>query len=147
MCNGQAADDCDVMYMAEFDSIFNERLATLDNEFSRINEILETKKEAFIDLYRKDPRLLHHDTLARFKRYIESFDPIPPEKETIVCESFSEIKKNVIVSSCKRSVKSSAYGYCFINHPPIGKNQILKWSLRVPKFCNDDIIGIVIIDS
>ena len=144
MCNGHAADDCDVMYLAEFDSIFNERLATLDNEFSRINEILETKKETFIDLYRKDPRLLHHDTLVRFKGYIEAFDPTPPEKE-FVCESFSETKKNVIVSSCKRSVKSSAYGYCFINHPPIGKNQILKWSLRVPKFGNG-IIGIVIID-
>lgn len=145
MCNGQAADDCDVMYLAEFDSILNDRLEELDNEFSSINEILESKKEAFINLYRKDPRLLHHDTLVRFKRYIESFDPTPPEKETIVCESFSDTNKNVTVSSCKRSVKSSAFGYCFINHPPIGKNQILKWSLRVPKFGNG-IIGIVIID-
>jgi len=49
------------------------------------------------------------------------------------------------VSSCKRSIKKYAMlGYCFLNHPKIKKNQILKWSLRVPKF-EYGLIGMVII--
>ena len=57
-------------------------------------------------------------------------------KEIIVCRSFSDDNHNVIVSSDKRSVKNNRInrGYCFLNHPKIGKNQILKWTLRVPKF-------------
>ena len=163
MCNGQAADDCDVMYLTEFETTLNNRLAKLETKFSTINEILETKKEVFIELYRKDPRISHDDTLFRFQKHIESFDPtsqgevpeieavetvetmpIIENKQTIICESFSDDNKNVIVSSCKRSAKSNSYSYAFLNHPKIGENQILKWSLRVPKF-NDGYIGMVII--
>lgn len=162
MCNGQAAADCDVMYLAEFETTLKNRLAKLETKFSTINEILETKKEVFIELCRKDPRISHDNTLFRFQKHIASFDPTSQEeepgiervetvetmprietKQTIICESFSDTNKNVILSSCKRSVKSNRYGYCFLNHPKIRMNQILKWSLRIPKF--DGVIGIVIL--
>ena len=70
-------------------------------------------------------------------------------KKTIVCDSFSDDNKNVTVSSCKRHVKfeqcfvydsynqvnyEPSNGCCFLNHQKIKRNQILKWSLRVPKF-------------
>ena len=67
-------------------------------------------------------------------------------KQTIVCDSFSDDNKNVTVSSCKRRAKNSGFGRsdCFLDHPKIEKNQILQWSLRVPKF-KSGLIGMVII--
>ena len=64
-------------------------------------------------------------------------------KQTLVCESFSDDNYYVTVSSCKRSVNGRLYSYCFLNHPTIKKNQILKWSLRIPKF-RSGLIGMVI---
>ena len=68
-------------------------------------------------------------------------------KQLIVCQSFSDDNENVTVSNGKRSVGNGGFGrpgYCFINHPKMQKNQILKWSLRVPKFKYGGI-GMVII--
>ena len=71
-------------------------------------------------------------------------------KQTLVCESFSDDNCKVTVSSCRRSVKGIDYagdhffGACFLKHPKVQKNQILKWSLRVPKSKSGGI-GMVII--
>ena len=156
MCNGQAADDCDIMNLAEFEATLNDRMAKLDDQFAKINEMLNTKKEALKTIYRKDPRISHDENFLRLQTYIENFDAIIPEeepqleavqtvettpttesKQILVCNSFSDDNEDVIVSSCKRSVRLNEdenIGYCFLNHPKIIKNQILKWSLRVPKF-------------
>ena len=68
-------------------------------------------------------------------RAIETIQPqsVIETKQTIICQSFSDDNYNVTVSSCKRSVTSNGFGYCFLKHPKMQKNQILKWSLRVPK--------------
>ena len=69
-------------------------------------------------------------------------------KQTIICDSFSDDNVDVTVSICKRRVKSNGnggYGYCFLNRPKMEKNQILKWTIRVPK--NHGRIGMVIILS
>ena len=70
-------------------------------------------------------------------------------KQTIVCDRFSEDNFYVTVSSCKRSAEYNKKGghgdgFCFLNHPKIEKNRILKWSLRIPKF-RYGLIGMVII--
>ena len=72
--------------------------------------------------------------------------PLTQSKQTINCDSFSDDNYNVTVSSCKQSVKGKLgdYGYCFLNNPKWQKNQILKWSLRVPKH-NYGRIGMFII--
>ena len=81
--------------------------------------------------------------------------PILENKQTIVCDRFSDDNFGVTVSKPKRgvfnskvwSVKNNGGGYssyCFLKHPKIQKNQILKWRLRVPKFKYGDI-GMVII--
>ena len=65
---------------------------------------------------------------------------------------FSNDNYNVTVSSCKRSVKqngNAGHGYCFVNHAKLQVlkwNQVLKWSLRVPKntFFYNSLIGMVI---
>jgi len=164
MCDGQAADDCDIMNLDEFEITLNNRMAKLDDQFDKINESLKTKKEALKSIYRKNPRISHDCNFLRLQTCIENLDAIIPEeepeleaaetvetisitesKQIIVCDSFSNDNKNMIVSSCKRSVKKFGnLGYCFLNHPKIEKNQILKWSLRVPKF-DDGWIGIVLI--
>ena len=71
------------------------------------------------------------------------FETVQPasSKQTIVCQSFSDDNYGVTVSSCQRNCVGS--GYYFFNHPEIKKNQILKWSLRVPKLYGG--IGMVII--
>ena len=70
-------------------------------------------------------------------------------KQTIVCDSFSDDNKNVTVSSCKRRVRGNYryWGYCFLNHPQIKKNQILQWSLRVPKFELANIGMVIILEQ
>ena len=154
MCDGQAAYDCEIMNLSEFETILNDRMMKLDDQFATINEILKTKKEAFIKLYRKDPRKSLDKAVVHFQKYIENYDastpevpkleavetvettPISESKETIICDRFSDDNKNVIVSSCKLLSKVDDYklGYCLLNHQKIEKNKILKWSLRVPKF-------------
>ena len=79
-------------------------------------------------------------------RAVETVQPSSESKQTIVCQSFSDNNYDVTVSIDKRSVKGNGYGwgYCFLNHPKLQKNQILKWSLRVPKFKFPGWIGMVI---
>ena len=73
--------------------------------------------------------------------------PVTEGKETIICQSFFDDNYKVTVSNDKRSVKYNGVGngpgYCFLKHPKIKKDQILKWSLRVPKHRGG--IGMVII--
>ena len=83
---------------------------------------------------------------------VETVQPasVVESKQTIVCQSFSDDNKYVTVSNDKRSVKHNAgsgyvWGYCFLNHEKIKKDQILKWSLRVPKFKYSGFLGIVTI--
>ena len=79
---------------------------------------------------------------------VETVQPRSESKQTIVCQSFSDDNENVIVSNDKRSVKYNGgpfdYGYCFLKHPKMQKNQILKWNLRVPKFKFPGSLGMVI---
>ena len=78
-------------------------------------------------------------------RAVEIVQPRSESKQTIVCQSFSDDNYGVMVSNLKRSVKSNGLlGYCFLNHRKLQKNQILKWSLRVPKFKFPGWIGMVI---
>ena len=88
---------------------------------------------------------------AKNERLIRAVETVQPasvigSKQTIVCQSFSDDNYNVAVSNDKRSVKRTGYGYgyCFLKHPKLQKNQILKWSLRVPKSKYPDT-GMVII--
>ena len=94
--------------------------------------------------------------------------PINKNKQTIYCDSFSDDNQNVEIlclcwGSCacfnichcydhcncfnsKRSVRVENPhnpGYCFLNHPKIEENQILKWCLEIPKLYS--FVGRVII--
>ena len=163
MCDGQEADDCDVISLTQYESTLNDQLVELDGQFNEIDDELKIKKEVFVEMYRKDPRISLDREILSLKQRIRSFNPLhaqempaldTPEtiqtrtntatKQAIICESFADDNQNVIVSSCKRFVKSknNSPSYCFLNDPKIEKDQLLKWSLRVPKFkCQ---IGIVI---
>ena len=162
MCDGQAADDCEIFALAEVESTLNDRLTKLDDQFAVINDILKAKKEDFIKMYRSNPMTSQDDAVERLQRTLESFNPmnsmeipeleavetvkttpITQSKQTIICDGFSDDNHDVTVSRCKRSVtgKYGVVGYCFLNHPKIQKNQILKWSLRVQ---NGIGIGMVI---
>ena len=156
----------------EFESLLNDQLTNLDRQFSTINDILNAKKEAFIKLYRKDPRKSGDESLSRLHALNETFNPTTQEEvleldavetveysailetgQTIFCDSFSNGENVVFArSDGRRSVKNQ-FGagrarYCFLKHPKIQKNKTLKWSLRVPKFGglpHISFVGMVII--
>ena len=81
LCDGQAADDCKYMKLAAFETTLNDRLTKLNNQFATIHDILETKKEIFIQMYRKDPRISHDDAISVLQKINEDFDPSYPERE------------------------------------------------------------------
>ena len=76
MCDGQAADNCDVMSLAEFETTLNNRLAKLDDQFSAISDVLKGKKQAFAEMYRKDPRISHDEEVSCLLLTNETFDPV-----------------------------------------------------------------------
>ena len=164
MCDGQAADDCEIFTLIEIESTLNDQLAKLDDQFAVINDILKAKKEDFIKMYRANPIRSQDEAVLQLQKTLEVFNPMNPKeipeleavetvetspitesKQTIICDRFSDDNHNVTVSSCKRSVKGNGYGYgyCFLNHPKLQKNQILKWGMRVPKYTSG-FIGMVI---
>ena len=70
--------------------------------------------------------------------------PITEIKEIIDCCSFSEDNNNVNdeIFKAKNSKfiwsKDDRYpGYCFLNHPKIENNQILRWSIGIGKMRAD----------
>ena len=75
MCDGQAANDCDLMNLAEFETTLNNRLAKLDDQFSAISDVLKAKKQAFTEMYRKDPRISHDEEVSCLLLTNEAFDP------------------------------------------------------------------------
>ena len=163
MCDGIAANDCDIISLTEYETILNDQLVKLDDHFNEIDEELKTKKTSFIEMFRNDPSISRDEEVLSLKQKIQNFNPmnahgipaletfaatdirpITENKRIEICDSFSEDNVNLIVSSCKRSIRSKGRtGYCFLSHPNIDKNQILRWTLRVPR--HQTSIGIVII--
>ena len=61
-CDGQSAGACDFMNLTDFETAFNDRLAELNDKFSRIDELLKLKKEVFVEMYRKNPKMSLDET-------------------------------------------------------------------------------------
>ena len=80
MCDGQPADNCAFMKLTEFETAFNDRLSKLNEQFLTISDVLQAKKEVFIQMYRKDPRISHDDAVSYLQAVNESFDPTNPPK-------------------------------------------------------------------
>ena len=96
MCDGQPAVNCDFMKLAVFQTTFNDRLTTLHDQFSTMNDILKIKKEAFIQMYRKDPRLSHDDAVLWLQRTIEVLDPFHPKKDqNAIQEQLEKLKQQL----------------------------------------------------
>ena len=148
MCDGQEGDACDIISLTEYESKLNNQLAKLDDQFIELDEEMKIKKETIVEMYRKDPRVSRDEEVLSLKQRLIDFNPmnardipslesveIPtstesvPKRQIIICQSFSDENQNVIVSKGGRSVSSknkSCNGYCFLNHPKIGQNQIIK---------------------
>ena len=79
MCDGQPADDCDVMNLAEFENTLKHQLAKLDDQFSAIANVLKAKKEAFAKMYRENPKISHDEAVSLLQLTNEAFNPTHPE--------------------------------------------------------------------
>ena len=86
MCGGRPADNCDFMKLHKFKYNLNVRLTKVKKQFATIHDVLEAKKEALIEIYRKDPRISHDDAVSSLQRTVEAFDPLSPEKEQTVMQ-------------------------------------------------------------
>ena len=91
MCDGQPADDCDVMNLAEFENTLKDRLAKLEDQFLEINDVLNTKKEAFTKMYRENPKISHEEAVSLLKLTNEAFNPSHVEGSDL-----NEINKQLI---------------------------------------------------
>ena len=91
MCDGQAASNCDIISLAEYESMVNEQLKKIENQFKSIsvtvNDILKAKKNALIKMCRNDPRIQHDDTVTSLQTIIGDLDSVSlknlPEKEVV----------------------------------------------------------------
>ena len=81
MCDGQTADNCDFMNLAKFKATLKDQLSKLDDHFSTIHDVLKEKKQAFIEIYRRDPRISHDEALSYLLAANEAFDPLNTEEE------------------------------------------------------------------
>ena len=146
MCDGEPATGCDITDLAQYDYMLNQQLTEVDDQFSTITkkmeDVLNTTKEAFIKMYRKDPRFPRDDIFLSLHKIIEDVSAINPI-QIVKCESFSDLNKNVTVSKSRRSVQcKGSYGYCFINHSKLENLTKIVWTLQVQK-CNDFIGKVV----
>lgn len=144
MCDGEPATGCDIINLAEYDSMLKKQLTKLDDQFltitQKMEEVLKHKKEEFIKMYRKDPRILCDDDILRFQKLVEDFalGPQPPAinpRQIVSCHGFSDRNKMVTVSKDKQSIEflGGGYGYCFIKYPKPEYLRKIIWSLRLPK--------------
>ena len=171
LCDGEAASECDIIGLAEYESMLNDRLNNTDEQFEAIAKAIDTslniKKNALIAMYRKDPRNLHKPVFLNMQKIIDYIDDVNLEElpriettETIVktpeaestkkqivnCDRFLHdniINMNVYTSICNRYLYYDGYdwGYGFLKHPKKVNDKVLKWTLQIPKFNN--YIGIV----
>ena len=180
MCDGEPARDCETINLTDYDAKLTKQLTKLDEQFDAINQELGAKKEAFVEMYRKDPRISYDEDIMGLYRKIQDFGPFNPQELTeqvgdiieestknatlavnessennkkrnvVVCQSFSKDNYLVDVSTCRRIVMftndtaKQGSGYCFLNHIKIKNDQVLQWTIRVPRFHWDSDIGMVI---
>ena len=116
MCDGQAADDCQIITLAEVEIILNDRLEKLDDQFAVINDILKAKKEDFIKMYRFNPMTSHDDAVEQLQRTLESFNPMNlmeiPELEavkTIETVPITESKQTIFVTAFRMIIFGSMF--------------------------------------
>ena len=158
------------MSLSEYETTLKTQLV----KFIEVHEELKKQKAAFVEMFRKDPRISRNEEVLSLKQRIQGFNSINEQelsarktietienatntkiRSIIFCKRFSLDNKDVFfLSSCRRIVKINDMilrnnkridiGFCFLEHSEIEQNQILRWTLRIPKFQNG-FIGMVII--
>ena len=83
MCDGQEASNCDIISLAEYESMVKDQLEKIDNQFNStsvaVNDKLNAKKKTLIKMCQKDPRIQHDDTFTILQKIIEDLNSIKTE--------------------------------------------------------------------
>ena len=134
--------------MKKLDDQFSE----IDAEIRKVTESLQVKKEAFVKMYQKDPRISHDVAILRLKKAITdiivinseptselAYTPTIERKQIVHCESFSlDRNRNVNVSLDMQSVEYPGGGFdrpgghCFLFHPKIDNKLLYSADLVDP---------------
>ena len=70
------------MDLTDFDLKLKDQLAILNEQFEKMNQELKAKKEIFIEMYQKDPRISHDEAVLTLEKKIQDFDPFNPQEIT-----------------------------------------------------------------
>ena len=149
------AKDCEIISEAEYESLLNDQITKLEDQFSILSQEIQVKKDACVEICRKHPKI-SYDALNGFvsnmQKLIREFNML---KNEVVCQSFSENNSRVVLSNDDRSVKcersidkslvnESHRGYCFLEHPKISNTDILICTLKISKFRIGDVGKVMI---
>ena len=99
MCDGQPADNCTFMKLNEFESALNDRLTRLNEQFVAITDVLKAKKDCFIQMYRKDPRISHDEAVSCLHKINESFESINPsggQGQDTIKEQLNQLQEQLV---------------------------------------------------
>ena len=121
LCDGQPTTDCEIINLTDYDAKLTEQLTKLDEQFDAINVELKAKKEIFIEMYQKDPRISYDEAVLSLHKIIQDFDPFNPPKiqgkknvETIeestqtVMLSVKVTSGNAVISESDKDVDQSS---------------------------------------
>ena len=113
MCDGEQADDCDIITYDEYELLLNSKTSELDEKWSKAFDKLYDIKSACIEKYEKDPRVSHSDKMQQVDDFlsemlskIRSFDFVDWKEE-------QDCEKNKI-----RDLENSACSSMI--EPPLG---------------------------
>ena len=107
----------------------------MDEQFDEIDQELKLKKEAFIEMYRKDQRNSLDEAVMNLQKKIQDFDPLNPSKipklEAVENTEEPEEDESLTTNQEQRNVEDRSVIYC--NEFSVGNYKVIV-SDRGPQF-------------
>ena len=89
----------------------------MDEQFDEIEKELKLKKEAFIEMYRKDPRNSLDEAVMNLQKKIQDFDPLNPseipELEAVGTTEEPEEDERLTINQEQRNVEDRSVIYYY----------------------------------
>ena len=101
MCDGKVANNCDIISLSEYETTLKTQLVKLNGLFIEVDEELKKQKAAFVEMFRKDPRISRDDDVLPGKllrtRRIQKLDQYKSAKDSHLITkmySFTKLSAN-----------------------------------------------------
>ena len=101
LCDGKVANNCDIISLSEYETTLKTQLVKLNGLFIEVDEELKKQKAAFVEMFRKDPRISRDDDVLPGKllrtRRIQKLDQYKSAKDSHLITkmySFTKLSAN-----------------------------------------------------